>query len=178
MTKFNLQKLLNEGDGTERTYNDLFVAAQAYFKAALGYVLKKFPLTDEVLKHAKWINVLNRSEAKFKSVSNLGDTDIQIDAMYDEFCDYQTLTDDDIGEKAWSEAKIVDGLVDGEEIFHHRVDVLWWYISDMVVPGFPRSASVTSQRWQSLFSFCTTAMLGKRDYAAWLERTRLTAGLQ
>ena len=145
MTKFNLRKLLNEGDITERTYNDLFVAAQAYFKAALGYVLKKFPLTDEVLKHAKWINVQNRSEAKwesveffwakFKSVSNLGDTDIQIDAMYDELCDYQTLTDDDIGEKAWSEAKIVDGLVNGEEIFHHRVDVLWWYISDMVVPG-------------------------------------------
>jgi hypothetical protein len=145
MTKFNLRKLLNERDITERTYNDLFVAAQAYFKAALGYVLKKFPLTDEVLKHAKWINVQNRSDAKwesveffwakFKSVSNLGDTGIQIDAMYDEFCDYQTLTDDDIGEKAWSEAKVVDGLVDGEEIFHHRVDVLWWYISDMVVPG-------------------------------------------
>ena len=91
------------------------------------------------------IDVQNRSEAKwesveffwtkFKSVSSLGETDIQIDAMYDEFCDYQTLTDDDIGEKAWSEAKVIDGFVDGQEIFHHRVDVLWWHICDMVVPG-------------------------------------------
>ena len=56
-----------------------------------------------------------------------------MDAMY-EFCDYQTLTYDEIGQKAWSEAKVVDGLIVGEEIFHYRMDVLWWYISDMVVP--------------------------------------------
>ena len=55
--------------------------------------------------------------------------------MYDEFCDYQSLTDGDIGEKAWRESKVVDGSVGGEEVFHHRMDVLWWYISDMVEPG-------------------------------------------
>ena len=84
----------------------------------------------------------NRSEAKwesveffftkFKSISHLGDTDIinVMDAMYDEFCDYLTLTDDEIGQKAWSEAKVVDGSVGGEEISHYRMDVLWWYISE------------------------------------------------
>ena len=45
------------------------------------------------------------------------------------------MTDDEIGKKAWSEAKVVDGSVGGEEISHYRMDVLWWYISDMVVPG-------------------------------------------
>jgi hypothetical protein len=143
MTKFTLQKLLNDGDITERACNYIFAAAQAYFKTALGYVLKKFPLTDKVLQHAKWIDVQNRSEAKwesveffltkFKSVSNL--SDIDMDAMYDEFCDYRTMTEDEIGQKAWSEAKVVDGSAGGEEIFHYRMDVLWWYISDMVVPG-------------------------------------------
>ena len=53
MTKFTLQRLLNDGDITERTCNDIFAAAQAYFKTALDYVLKKFPLTDKVLQHAK-----------------------------------------------------------------------------------------------------------------------------
>ena len=28
----------------------------------------------------------------------------------------------------------MDGSVGGEEVFHHRMDVLWWYISDMVEP--------------------------------------------
>ena len=45
--------------------------------------------------------------------------------MYDEFCDYQALTDDEIGQKAWSEAKVVDVSVVGEEIFYYRMDVLW-----------------------------------------------------
>ena len=59
MTKFTLQKLLNEGDITERTHNDIFATAQVYFKAALDYVLQKFPLTDKVLQHAKLIDVVN-----------------------------------------------------------------------------------------------------------------------
>ena len=66
MTKFRLQKLLSEGDITERKYNEIFVAAQAYFKAALCYVLKKFPVIDEVLQHAKCIDVQNHSEAKWE----------------------------------------------------------------------------------------------------------------
>ena len=63
---------------------------------------------------------------KFKSVSHLGaaDTFNMMDAMYDEFCDYQTLTDDEIGQKAWSEAKVFDGSVGGEEISHYSMDVL------------------------------------------------------
>ena len=60
MTKFSLQKLPSEGDITERKYNEILVAA-------LCYVLKKFPVTDEVLQHAKWIDVQNRSEAKWES---------------------------------------------------------------------------------------------------------------
>ena len=80
-------------------------------------------MTDETLKHAKWINVHNRTEAKwesieffwtkFRSVSNLGDTEIKLNTLYDEFCEYQTMTDDDFGENT---------TVDGEEISHHRMD--------------------------------------------------------
>ena len=65
MTKFTLQKLLNEGDITERAPNDIFAKAQAYFKVALGYVLQKFPLTDRVLQHVKLIDVVNHSEVKW-----------------------------------------------------------------------------------------------------------------
>jgi hypothetical protein len=64
MTKTSLQKLLNEGDISERSYNNIFLAAQAYFKASFQYVIKKFPTNDELLQHAKWINVSKRSEAE------------------------------------------------------------------------------------------------------------------
>ena len=36
---------------------------------------------------------------------------MNIDELYDEFCDYKSLTDEDIGLTAWKEAKVVDGSV-------------------------------------------------------------------
>lgn len=52
---------------------------------------------------------------KFKSVSSLGDTGTIMDLMHDELCDYQTLADDEVSQKAWSEAKVVDGSLGGED---------------------------------------------------------------
>jgi hypothetical protein len=42
MTRLHPQKLLNDGNITEREYNGIFLAAQAYFKAAISYILKTF----------------------------------------------------------------------------------------------------------------------------------------
>ena len=58
---------------------------------------------------------------------------MNIDKLYDEFCDYQTLNDGDVGDKAWNEAKVIDGSVDDVEAFHCRVDILWWYIAHMLI---------------------------------------------
>ena len=49
----------------ETDYDNVLKAAQVYFKEALKYVLEKFPITDGVLLHAKWINVQKRTDAKW-----------------------------------------------------------------------------------------------------------------
>ena len=52
---------------------------------------------------------------------------IKYDDLYEEFID---LTDEDIGQTAWNEAKVIDGEdSDVNEIVHHRVNILWYYIS-------------------------------------------------
>ena len=54
------------------------------------------------------------------------------DIVFEEFVDYQSLTDDEIGHNAWSEAEVVDGKdEDGNKIVHYRVDMLWYYIASM-----------------------------------------------
>ncbi len=94
-----------------------------------------------MLQHAKWINVLNRLEADWESVEFFLTKfqsffiNMDMDKLYDEFCDYQTLNDGDIGDKAWNEAKVIDGTVDDIEEFHYRIDILWWYIAHMLIPG-------------------------------------------
>ncbi|XP_068677860.1 uncharacterized protein [Montipora foliosa] len=140
MTKFTLQRLLNQGDISQTVYTRFLTAACEYFKAAFQYVLSKFPLNDELLKHARWINVQKRSQAKWESVEYFLSrfqsalNTVNIDELYDEFCDYKSLTDEDIGLTAWKEAKVVDGSVNDQEIFHYRVDILWWHLSQMVIP--------------------------------------------
>jgi len=125
---------------SQRDYDSVLKAAQAYFKAALNYVLEKFPITNDTLLHAKWIDVGKRADTKWESVEHFIYkftslfSDINVDDLYDEFCDYKTLTDEDIGRDAWNEAKVVDGYVDGTEVFHYRVDILWWNIGHMVIP--------------------------------------------
>ena len=56
-----------------------------------------------MLKHARWINVQKRSQAKWESVEYFLSlfqsalNTVNIDELYDEFCDYKSLTDQDIG---------------------------------------------------------------------------------
>ena len=44
------------------------------------------------------------------------------------------LTDEEIDHHAWNEAKFIDGYVGGRELFHYKVDILWWNIGHMVIP--------------------------------------------
>ena len=70
---------------------------------------------------------------KFKAVALI--SDIKEDAMYDELCDYKTLTDDEIGRKVWDDAKVIDGTnEDHEEVFHYHMDILWWHLAHMLLP--------------------------------------------
>ena len=140
-TKFTLQRLLNQGDIPQAEYGNVFKAAEKYFKASLEYILQKFPIIDEVLQHAKWVNVPKRLDARWESVEFFLTKfqsffiNMNMDELYNEFCHYQTLNDGDIGDKAWNEAKVIDRSVDDIEVFHHRVDILWWYVAHMVIPG-------------------------------------------
>ena len=50
---------------------------------------------------------------------------IDVDKVYDEFCDYQSLSQDVIPEEAWDEVKVVNGKDSDEiKIFHYRMDIL------------------------------------------------------
>ena len=63
---------------------------------------------------------------------------ISADDLYEEFTDYQTLCGDDFDDKAWEDTKVSEGLkddIDGEKLFHYRMDVLWYYIANMNILG-------------------------------------------
>jgi len=110
-TKHTLNKLLNEGHISDAQYNKFFLAAHCYFKSSLAYILGKFPLKEELIENAVWINVPQRIEAEWKNVEYFYDRfeaafhEIPVDALYEEFCDYRSLSDGDIGGDALASSK-------------------------------------------------------------------------
>ena len=82
---------------------------------------------------AEWENV-DFFLTKYGSLSII--SNINVDDLYEEFCDYQTLRDDEISDAEWEEEIIVDGEdEERKETFHYRIYILWWYISEMKVTG-------------------------------------------
>ena len=142
-TKFTLNRLRNNGTISETEYLKVHRSAFHYFKNALEYILEKFPITNEVISNSIWIDVEKRLQAKWENLEfflekfpNISFMDtINPDNLYEEFVDFQSLSDDDIGQAAWNEAKVIDGTdEDGSILAHYRVDVLWYHISQMKVP--------------------------------------------
>ena len=47
---------------------EFFASTRAYYIAACMYITEKFPLSDELLKHAEVVGISNRGTACFESV--------------------------------------------------------------------------------------------------------------
>ena len=142
-TKFTLNRLHNNGTISDSDYKKLHSAVHHYFKK---YILEKFPVNNDVLCNAVWVDVLHRIDARWDHVQFFLETfsslpllqDMNFDELYDEFVDYQTLTDECIGKQVWEEAKVIDDYdEDGNGIVRHRVDILWWHLGQLKVRETP-----------------------------------------
>ena len=58
-TKATMNRLLNNGDITQATYQ-FHKGVQLYYKDALDYSQKKFPISDSVRCSSRWVDILQR----------------------------------------------------------------------------------------------------------------------
>ena len=137
-----MNRLLNNGDITQATYDQFHKGVQLYYKDALDYIQRKFPISDPVICNSRWVDVLQRDKAEWNQVEFLIEKNsnqtflqnIDNDLLFDECADYQSMCDDDINADAWAEAEVVDEKDENEnKIVHYRIDVLWLYIAKIIV---------------------------------------------
>ena len=110
----NFKALLNEGDIPEFRYKKFQESAYRYYRSTLDYMEKKFPISDKTIVSSAWLDVDNRVKATWEQVQYFLDRysdieciqNIDADKVYDKFCDYQSLSHNDIPEEAWDEAKV------------------------------------------------------------------------
>ena len=97
-TKFTLNRLCNDGTINDSDYNKVHNAAHHYFKSALKYIFDKFPIDNDVLCNAVWVNVPKRLDTTWESVQFFLEKfslltllqGINPDILHEEFVDYQT----------------------------------------------------------------------------------------
>ena len=139
-TKATLNRLLSEGDISQHKYDSFHTGAHLYFKDALQYIQNKFPIKNEVIHNSVWVDVEKRDKATWSNIeffllkySNQTCMEgVDNDKVLEEFVDYQSLTDDEIGHNHWSEAEVVDGKdEDDNKTVPYCVDILWYYIASM-----------------------------------------------
>ena len=108
------------------------------------YAINNFPLGNDVLKHSRFLNILQQ-QYSFEGVLFLVErfqhyisfTNTEIVEMEEEFLCLQSLQLDDFTSQAKEEATIrVDE--DGDSVTY-RIDVLWYHLFLMKIPGSNRS---------------------------------------
>ena len=135
ITRQILRQLFNNGDIAESEVTKFYTAVRRFYTTATEYVKKTYPIKDDVLSHAKFINFEKREECDFDSVEyfvhrfpHLQDLTIasEMELLQEEFISYQLLHDTDIPPRIWDETKVGE-----DEDVYYRVDILWKYLCQM-----------------------------------------------
>ena len=133
-TKQMANRLLQGGDIAPHQLQKFYKAAREFLVSATEYLMKWFPLEDELLAAATWLTFEQRLEKNFQSVEYFVHrysgifSDVDMDRLSEEFFNYQMLSSDSI-------PKSVKEVVNLEEQDPHRVDVLWGYLRELKEPG-------------------------------------------
>ena len=92
-----------------------------------------------------WIDCNKRSEVSWDNVESFVDRStsvisvnaIDCDKLYDDVIGYQTFSNNKISNTVFDDAKVVDGTIDEEEVFHYRMYILWWRLSNLTMRNSP-----------------------------------------
>jgi hypothetical protein len=133
LAKQTLAKLENEGDCTPNHKKRFYAGVRSFYEAAIKYILEKFPFSDDLLKHSRFLNFDKRSSCLFSDIEYFADryknvpTIEATDDLYDEFVSYKLLQKEDIPSIVWESALVKQD----DENSHTRIDMIWGHISDM-----------------------------------------------
>ena len=141
-TKATLNCLLSYGDISDTNYDKFYDAVFYYYKDSLAYLIKKFPIQNELVCNAVWVDVEKRLDATWHNVQYFLDRFsyvkslefVNVDTLYEEFVDYQTLSESEL-EEGFEKGKVTDGIVNEKDVFHYRIDVDCWHLANLNTPG-------------------------------------------
>lgn len=109
--------------------HETFSAVIGFYQTALQYMVDKFPLKEQTLQHAQFLDVDKRQSVSFDSVlyfsSKLPNLSLSQDKLHEEFTNYQScelpqsVTDSNRADKQWNLLLNHTDKLDNSTPFHH-----------------------------------------------------------
>ena len=131
ITKQEVNKLLHNGDISERQHSSFHAGTRKFFNCVTSYLLKWCPLRDDLLINASWIDFDKRLNKTFSSVEYFISRypsffeNLNMDLVNEQFLSYQIMSEEDIPHS----------LKDDPDGGACNVDKLWGYLKNLKRPG-------------------------------------------
>ena len=143
VTRSKLNKKLNEGDVTDRDVKKFYTSVFAFYTTAVSYVLKWFPLHEDVTRDSQFVDFTNKEKCDFSMVCTFVDkyskllkfSARELDQVSEEFFDYQAMSKEEIPKEVWDDAVCYEVGEGTNKITYFRMDRIWSHISQMKLPG-------------------------------------------
>lgn len=119
-------------------------------ETCLKYIQEKFQISHDVISNLFWIDVNQHCELLQENVQFFLDRystlksfeSLDHDKVYEQSINYQTLHDDYFLVETFDDPKVIEGKVDKEEVYHDRMDTMWFRINKIKI------ASTTMKRFK------------------------------
>ena len=138
-TRATVMKLLKTGDVDSNKVDKFFDATRAFFATAYKYCVHWSPLDDEFLKACIFVDFGKRNDVSFRDIAttmhsfthinrHIIDDPSMLDAVKEQFLDFQAMADTDIPANVWEESLVQET----ERETFYRMDIIWGYLKSKV----------------------------------------------
>ena len=143
ITSSTLRKKLHDGNITDRCVRKFYASVRSFYEAAVAYVLKWFPLDENLVRDSKFVDFRTKEQCVFSMVCTfierypkiLKFNDQELDKLNEQFLDYQALSSEDITKDVWEDAVCYEVNMNSEKITYHWMDLIWSVLAEMKLPG-------------------------------------------
>ena len=117
LIRSKLRRLLNEGDISSNIHNKFIQGVKAIYVTAVTYALNNFPLEDELLKHAQFVDLKRRLDSSLVEVTYFVERFAELlphcnvkdqELLFEQFIAFQTMQDTFIPTHVWNSAKVYE----------------------------------------------------------------------
>ena len=139
MTKQILYQLLDGGDISNSGVSKFYCGVRNFYIKSVDYVIATYPIGEDLLRHAQFLNFEKRTSVDFNSVEyfvnrysflHVLTSPNEMALLQEEFVDYQLLSDTDIPTEIWDTARVGEG--DSE---YYCMDIIWGYLCNVKATG-------------------------------------------